>query len=346
MKTLSIIIPTYNMEKYLTKCLDSLITEKFLDHLEILIVNDGSKDNSYNIALEYEKKYPNTFKVINKENGNYGSCINRGLKEATGKYIKILDADDSFNTLALEKLLETTINIDVDLIITDYISYNEKKDQIINKSYQPYPQKQIFNFYSFYTEKKQPIPLIPMHIITYKRDNILKINYQQTEGISYSDVEWTFIPITFINTAYYLNQHLYIYLLGREGQTVSPNMLVKNISSLKKLIFSLIKRYKENRNYLPLYETYLLDRIKTEILNIYLIYFSNRSTNITELIDFDFQIKELTPSLYISLEHLKINRYIKYISLWRKHKNNKLIYAWININIKLNQIINKLRENK
>ena len=84
------------MEKYLNKCLDSLIVEN-MNLLEVLIINDGSKDNSSNIAHVYENKYPNTFRVIDKENGNYGSCINRGIKEAKGKYIKVLDADDSFN---------------------------------------------------------------------------------------------------------------------------------------------------------------------------------------------------------------------------------------------------------
>ena len=85
-KNLTIIIPTYNMQEYLQKCLSSLIVKKGLETLEVLVVNDGSKDNSSIIAHEFEAKYPGVFRVIDKENGNYGSCINRGLKEATGKY--------------------------------------------------------------------------------------------------------------------------------------------------------------------------------------------------------------------------------------------------------------------
>ena len=88
-KILTIIIPTYNMEKYLRRCLDSLIIdEEGMKQLEVLVINDGSKDSSSQIAHEYQDKYPDTFRVIDKENGNYGSCINRGLKEATGKYVK------------------------------------------------------------------------------------------------------------------------------------------------------------------------------------------------------------------------------------------------------------------
>ena len=97
-KILTIVIPTYNMERYLEKCLTSLIIDDqdLMNQVEVLIVNDGSKDRSSEIAHSYQDKYSNTFRVIDKENGNYGSCVNRGLSEATGKYIKILDADDSF----------------------------------------------------------------------------------------------------------------------------------------------------------------------------------------------------------------------------------------------------------
>lgn len=80
-KILTIVIPTYNMQDYLRRCLDSLIVpEEQMKHLEVLVVNDGSKDNSSAIAHEYQDKYPDTFRVIDKENGNYGSCVNRGLR--------------------------------------------------------------------------------------------------------------------------------------------------------------------------------------------------------------------------------------------------------------------------
>ena len=115
-KVLSLIIPTYNMEKYLKKCLDSLIVEN-MDLLEVLVVNDGSKDNSSKIAHEYEEKYPNTFRVIDKENGNYGSCINRGLAEAKGKYVKVLDADDCFDVNNFNKYLSFLQENDVDLVL-------------------------------------------------------------------------------------------------------------------------------------------------------------------------------------------------------------------------------------
>ena len=107
MKLLSIVIPTYNMEKYLSRCLLSIISvNEDRDDLEVLVVNDGSKDNSLSIANDFQNKYPNIIRVIDKENGNYGSCVNRGIKEASGKYFRILDADDTFSENAVCELLK------------------------------------------------------------------------------------------------------------------------------------------------------------------------------------------------------------------------------------------------
>ena len=106
-KILTVVIPTYNMEKLLDKCLTSLIVndKELMNQLEVLVVIDGAKDRSSEIAHSYEIKFPNTFRVIDKENGNYGSCVNRGLNEALGKYIKILDADDWFDSKGFKEYL-------------------------------------------------------------------------------------------------------------------------------------------------------------------------------------------------------------------------------------------------
>lgn len=131
-KILTIVIPTYNMQDYLRRCLDSLIVpEEQMQHLEVLVVNDGSKDNSSAIAHEYQDKFPDTFRVIDKENGNYGSCVNRGLKEAAGTYFRILDADDWFDNESLQLLINTLFNLHqtIDVVFTNYIQiYNKNKN--------------------------------------------------------------------------------------------------------------------------------------------------------------------------------------------------------------------------
>jgi len=221
-KLITIVIPTYNMEKYLDKCLTSLIVpDEYMELLEVLVVNDGSKDNSSAIAHRYEDKYPQTFRVIDKENGNYGSCVNRGLKEATGKYIKILDADDYFNNTNWECFLTSLKCIDSDLILTDFIIVDEN-DLLQEEWVYDIIQKVPLAFKDI-AEKIN----IQMHAVTYKRKLLTEMKYHQTEGLSYTDTEWIMIPMMKVCTVYYNPICIYHYLQGRTGQTVSKDSLIK-----------------------------------------------------------------------------------------------------------------------
>ena len=113
-KLLSIIIPTYNMEALLPRCLDSLLVDGALEQLEAIVVNDGSRDGSLAIANSYKERFPDTVTVIDKPNGNYGSTINAALPVAKGKYVKVLDSDDWFNSDALLQYLDSLKSVDAD----------------------------------------------------------------------------------------------------------------------------------------------------------------------------------------------------------------------------------------
>jgi len=104
-KVLSVVVPTYNSENYLRTNLDSFCIDEIIDCIEVLIINDGSTDKSLSIAMEYEEKYPDTFRVISKENGGHGSGINYGIKYATGKYFKVVDSDDWVGREGIIKLV-------------------------------------------------------------------------------------------------------------------------------------------------------------------------------------------------------------------------------------------------
>ena len=120
MKILTIAVPVYNTEKYISRCLDSMLIDEVLDDIEIITINDGSKDNSINILREYEKKYPNTVVVIDKENGGHGSGVNAGLKNATGKYYRVIDSDDWVNSKDFVTFVKNLKKDDADLVITNY----------------------------------------------------------------------------------------------------------------------------------------------------------------------------------------------------------------------------------
>lgn len=239
-KLLTIVIPTYNMQDYLRRCLDSLILKdsEQMNQLEILVINDGSKDNSSAIAHEYEAKYPNTFRVIDKENGNYGSCVNRGLKEATGKYIKILDADDWLDTRAFPKYLEALQQIDVDLILTAY-SIVDAESMKVSVAYKPNLQKS--RIYKYSVCGIDEVGVYTMHAVTYRTNLLCDINYLQTEGISYTDSEWVHLPLYAVKTMCYIDLNGYQYLVGREGQTMDSKVMMRTINHHEIIARSLIE---------------------------------------------------------------------------------------------------------
>lgn len=219
-KILSIIIPTYNMEVLLDQCLTSLILPNY-EHrsmLDVIVVIDGATDRSSDIAHKYANKYPETFTVIDKENGNYGSCINAALPKAKGKYVRILDADDSYETSNLSTFLDLLQNLDVELVLTDFANYNTERKKT-SYSNMPFEPNKIFAF--------SAIPIttfLPMHAVTYRTNIFDNIKYHQSEGVSYTDMEWVFHPMSQVSTVYYWNKEIYRYLIGREGQTIDSTI--------------------------------------------------------------------------------------------------------------------------
>ena len=132
MKYISFVVPCYNSEEYMEKCIESLLIGK--DDVEIIIIDDGSSDNTGKIADRYQKKYPKIVKAIHQENGGHGAGINTGLKHATGKYFKVVDSDDWLDAKAYKKLLKEVKEIDADLIVCNYVyTYTDgRKDQTIS----------------------------------------------------------------------------------------------------------------------------------------------------------------------------------------------------------------------
>lgn len=247
------------MEKLLSRCLESLIIDN-MDLLEVLVINDGSKDRSSEIAHKYECKYPNTFRVIDKENGNYGSCINRGLKEAIGKYIKILDADDYFDTNALCNLIKFLLFCKSDIIITPFTIRNFKNEKL---SVFDVPKKYTFNNYDVNVlnfKELQLGNLCKMHAMCVKKNMLIENGYYQTEGISYTDTQFVFYSLLYGNSLSFVDYNVYQYCIGRDEQTMSTNSMIKNNMHFYNNAYRMISEFlKIEMNDLPLAK---LDNLK------------------------------------------------------------------------------------
>lgn len=227
-KILSIVVPTYNMEALLPRCLDSFILQKdLMDKMEVLVVNDGSKDKSLEIALKYAQEYPNTYKVIDKSNGNYGSCINTALKVATGKYFRICDADDCYENSNLSQYLDFLISTNTDIVFTPYSTYNGE-DLVSTFDVPDGFNNGTYTLDELKWNSSELSKFRAMHTMTVKKEILVSHNYHQTEGISYTDTQFVFYSCLYAQTCTFFNSVIYLYFLGRDGQTMSQAAMVKS----------------------------------------------------------------------------------------------------------------------
>lgn len=321
-KILSLIIPSYNMEKYLEYCLDSLLIKDNFEILEVLVINDGSRDRTLEIAKRYEARYPEVFRVIDKPNGNYGSCINRGLKEATGKYVKVLDADDSFDTDNFNEFVKFLQTHDADLILSDYeiVDANRVPQRILSYNL-PIDGVRDFNeicVNSIFVDE------IQMHAVTYRRDLFRMLGYHQTEGISYTDQQWIFTPMIGVKSVAYLDKVVYKYLVGREGQTMAPEVKLRSMEHAKKNSFGLVKDYETHKKDISnsMVKKYLFSRLSWYIKDIYIFYITNYDKISCEnLREYDCILKDLSPEIYAMIGSKDVSsiKGFPYIDYWRKH---------------------------
>lgn len=321
-KILTLIVPSYNMERYLPRCLDSLVAaEDTLEALDVVIVNDGSKDRTLEIAQSYANKYPGTFRVIDKENGNYGSCINAGLKVAMGKYVRPLDADDYVVSSNLPEIIRTFDKIDVDVMITDFTEVSDACETLREKNFnllvanQPFQVDDTLLHYG-----------LPMHALTYRTSLLRDVGYRQTEGIFYSDQEWNFLPFSKVETLYYLPLKFYQYVLGRNGQSVDPAVEQKHMDSNTTVLLSqlhcIAKVDKQSRNYK--YMFHYLQYLSIHIYFSILLAEPYSEENDTLLRRADEQMKQLSPELYEYLDKLKVSFNCCLIHRWRQGKKTNI----------------------
>ena len=237
MKRLSIIVPTYNMEAYLARCIDSVLAAAQAEAIELLVVNDGSRDASLQIASDYARRHPDIVHVIDKPNGNYGSTINAALPVAQGEYIKILDADDRYDSAALDSLLDALERLSgVDMVVTPYIEEGEGTARRVDYniySRKAYDYEQPYDFERIVTDGA--IRFFAMHSVTYRTAVLRQSGYRQSEGISYTDQEWVFYPLFRVQNIAFTEAPVYRYNVAREGQTMDAAVQLRHIAHLERV---------------------------------------------------------------------------------------------------------------
>lgn len=318
MKVLTVIVPVYNTEKYIKRCLDSLDNKEINSKLEVLIVSDGSKDNAINIAKEYEKRDPDTFRIIEKENGGHGSTINKGLELASGKYFRVLDSDDWVDSKNFVEFVNKIEKLDADLIVTDYCKeyvYAGESEKLIYKSLEVDKKYDFDNFDLDLLNDEYFV----MATSTYKTEVLRKSGLKLMEKTFYVDMQYNVIPVPYVNTFIYLNLDIYRYFIGRKDQSVNTSSFVKNHLNHDKVVKFLIDYYTEldenlsnsKRNYIKMIIKYIL----FTHYSIYCIYFNSKTNGYKYAKKFDQYLLNKSEELYneSNTSFIKIYRKLRFI---------------------------------
>ena len=249
-KLLTVLVPVYKVEKYINKCHDSLVVpDKQMERLEVLAVNDGTPDNSALMAKEYEKKYPQTFKVIDKENGGHGSAWNRGVAEATGKYIKFLDSDDWFDNEDFSKLINRLEVCTADVVFCNLDKHYQKQGYVRHLKLSELNDGEImriadYDWPNWHNDSK----VFDFWYCTYRTSMIKSVHPLFLEKIFYDDAILFIAPMILGETFTYFDLNIYHYLLGREGQTMNISSQIAHAKDYIKVCKSMIA-FAEQHNY-------------------------------------------------------------------------------------------------
>lgn len=250
MVKISIIIPVYNTEEYIEKCLNSIFQQNYID-LEVICINDGSTDKSLEILLKYQKQYKN-LKVINKSNEGSGIARNLGLKVATGEYILFADSDDWYLKNAFYELFEIINKKNkTDIIIFGALTFDQKKTRKGHYSINKIPSK-FYNSTFSYEDIKEDLFKFP----STAWSKIYRRNFLEEKNIKFQEIIVGQDQLFFINSMILakdiktLNKNIYCYNKNRKGSTTS----IKKKKSLSAIyvfyaIENLIKDNKLNNSY-------------------------------------------------------------------------------------------------
>ena len=240
-KLLTVVIPSYNVEKYLPEILPTYLDDALIPDIELLIVNDGSKDRTAEIGARYQAQYPQCVRLINKENGGHGSTINTGIDNARGKYFKVIDGDDWVDTGALKTLVERLKGLDCDAVLSPFVMVEDGTGRIAGKT--EYGELTDGGMYSedvlvrIARQKKYA-----MHAMTIKTGIIRKIP-RISEHCFYVDMEYIAYPLEFIRSVAYVDAPVYQYRVGSAGQSMAMANMIRNRQMHMRVLQNLIDFY-------------------------------------------------------------------------------------------------------
>lgn len=291
---LSVIVPCYNVEKYLNACVDSILQAK-IDDMEIILVNDGSKDNTLEICLDYKKKYPNLIKIVDKKNGGLSDARNVGISKAKGEYLAFIDSDDTINENFIKEMIEKAYAGDFDMVTCGVKMIYEDHEVAVNPGYltdligKEAIKGQMYDFYPAACNK------------IYKKELFKDLKFKK--GVAYEDVEFMYRLLPNIKRIGVVEGFYYEYMQREGSITYTFN---EKLYDMVNNFDSIFKYYKEHN---------LFDEYYEELEYVYVRYslatFVKRMAKCKDKKKFDEAVNYALTKVKKNFPKYKKNKYLK-----------------------------------
>ena len=299
MKILSVSIAAYNVEAYIKETLNCFVDVRGADRLDVMVIDDGSKDHTAEIVKEYVEKYPEIFRLIQKENGGWGSTVNTGIANAKGKYFKLLDGDDYFVHEQIAAFLDGLEYADSDLVLTPgYAFASDTKRRMYNindyffkTNYRSYPMEKM-NMYAFSPS---------VYGVCFKTERLKQADIHITEHCFYTDVEYVLKGCNCCSTASSLPMEIYCYRKARSGQSMSLEGVRKHYLEHYKMLTTLLAYDKEQVKRKYIHDIFNI-RLTDVAANMYkwFLFQEPNAEHKEQLVAFDKLLQEEYPQIYAS----------------------------------------------
>ncbi len=322
-KIISFIIPAYNSQSYLQIVLDSLIHPDCLEDTEIIIVNDGSSDDTADIASTYVQRYPESIVLLNKENGGHGSAINVGTLAATGRYFKVIDADDWIVKENLPDFIQILRYCTADVVLTPFHQVNMEDGTKSDWRMYCSAYERIYSLEEIVADWKSFDRCLTFHGITYKTEFYQNHRHELPQGIFYEDQEYAAIPCCHAASIYPVNLYLYQYLVGNGEQSVSNTNRLKRLSHVEQVTKDLLEYDASHPQLSAPSREYLFHKTEGVILSHYVvtcIIQKNKEKGRRDVARYNQMIRELSPAVYERI----LKKYKAYQLMNRIHLSERL----------------------
>lgn len=290
-KTLTVVVPAYNVEEYLGMCLSSIVASPALEKLDVVVVDDGSSDATYEIAKRFADDHPANFRAFTKANGGHGSVINFAISHACGTFFKVLDADDWFDGEELAGLVDVLETTDADVVLSDYNCIEDGTFKVIEHRRAARNASHYGSTLGFDAMANEEV--MKIHSMTIKTKVLAENGIAFAENCFYEDAQYSVFPVPFCTSFYFDNHVVYQYRLGRPGQSVDMAKLQARRDQHMRILDSLFEFSDNLTCDDPNIRQYMNRAIALFVQNQYQIYLSLglRKSTFAEMRSFDQRLR-------------------------------------------------------